>query len=73
MAAAWAGPYVPEKPRGVTVSMSIEFIEAALEEDLDIIGVRPRQGRRSSTCSVDIVTTNDGRRVAEVTGTYQAG
>ncbi|WP_433566760.1 PaaI family thioesterase [Nocardia sp. CA-151230] len=73
MAAAWAGPRIPEKLRGVTVSMSIEFIEAAYAEDLDIIGTRVRQGRRLSTCTVDIATTEGGRLIAKGLGTYQVG
>lgn len=73
MAAAWAGPRVPEKLRGVTVSMSVEFLEPAFAEDVDIIGVRVRQGRRLSSCAVDVVTTNGGAFVAKGLGTYQVG
>ncbi|RYF61875.1 MAG: PaaI family thioesterase [Comamonadaceae bacterium] len=73
MAAAWAGDRVPEKLRGVTVSMSIEFIDAAFEEDIDIVGTRLRRGRRLSSCSVDLVTTVGERLVARGMGTYQVG
>ncbi|WP_027500503.1 PaaI family thioesterase [Rhodococcus sp. UNC363MFTsu5.1] len=73
MAAAWAGPRVPEKLRGVTVSMSVEFLEPAFAEDVDIIGTRVRQGRRLSNCTVDIVTTGGGTLVAKGMGTYQVG
>ncbi|WP_430332925.1 PaaI family thioesterase [Rhodococcus sp. ACT016] len=73
MAAAWAGERIPDKLRGVTVSMSVEFLEPAQAESVDIVGTRVRQGRRLSTCAVDIVTTDTGRLIAKGLGTYQVG
>lgn len=40
MVAAWAGLDIPEKVRGVTVSLSVDYIEPAIAEDLDIVGTR---------------------------------
>jgi uncharacterized protein (TIGR00369 family) len=38
MTAAWAGAAVPEKLRGVTVSMSVQFMEPVYAEGVDIVG-----------------------------------
>lgn len=73
MAAAWAGERLPEQLRGVTVSMSIDFIQPANAASVDIIGTRLRAGRQLSTCRVDIVTTDGGRLVAAGGGTYKVG
>lgn len=73
MVAAWAGPQMPEQPRGVTVSLTTEFVRPAHEESLDIIGTRIRTGRRLQSCAVDIVTTTDERIIAKGLGTYQVG
>lgn len=73
MAAAWAGERVPEKMRGVTISMAVEFVEPAQAESVDIVGTRVRAGRRLSTCSVDIVATGSERLIATGIGTYQMG
>lgn len=73
MVAAWSGPRMPEQLRGVTVSLSAEFVEPALAESLDIIGTRVRAGRRLQSCAVDVVTTTGERLVAKGLGTYQLG
>ncbi len=73
MAASWAGARLPEQLRGVTVSMSIDFIQPARAESIDIIGTRLRAGRHLSTCRVDIVATDDGRLIAAGGGTYKVG
>ncbi|MEV4153243.1 PaaI family thioesterase [Nocardia salmonicida] len=73
MAAAWAGARLPEQLRGVTVSMSIDFIQPANAESVDIIGTRLRAGRHLSTCRVDIVATDGGRLIAAGAGTYKVG
>ncbi|MFD3701993.1 PaaI family thioesterase [Nocardia sp. NPDC058658] len=73
MAASWAGDRLPEQLRGVTVSMSIDFIQPAHAESVDIIGTRLRAGRQLSTCRVDIVATDDGRLIAAGAGTYKVG
>ncbi|MFD3745366.1 PaaI family thioesterase [Nocardia sp. NPDC058633] len=73
MAAAWAGARLPEHMRGVTVSMSIDFVQPAHAESIDIVGTRLRAGRHLSTCRVDIVATEDGRLIAAGSGTYKVG
>ncbi|MFC6010770.1 PaaI family thioesterase [Nocardia lasii] len=73
VAAAWAGERLPEQLRGVTVSMSIDFVQSANGESVDIIGTRLRAGRQLTTCRVDIVTTGDERLVAAGGGTYKMG
>ncbi|AMY53058.1 PaaI family thioesterase [Rhodococcoides fascians] len=73
MTAAWAGSEVPEKLRGVTVSMSVQFMEPVYAEGVDIVGTRIHAGRSLKTCRVDIVGTESGRLVATGTGTYKVG
>ncbi|MBF6082341.1 PaaI family thioesterase [Nocardia cyriacigeorgica] len=73
MVAAWAGLDIPDKVRGVTVSLSVDYIEPAVAEDLEIVGTRLRTGRRLQTCSVDVLTAVDGRLVARALGVYKVG
>lgn len=73
MTAAWAGAAVPEKLRGVTVSMSVQFLEPVYAEGIDIVGTRLHGGRSLKTCRFDIVGTESGRLVATGTGTYKVG
>lgn len=74
MAAAWAGEGpVPEQLRGVTVSMSVNFIAPAMNDDIEIIGTRLRRGRKLSHCSVEIRTRSDDQLVATGSGVYQVG
>ncbi|WP_032370016.1 PaaI family thioesterase [Rhodococcoides fascians] len=73
MTAAWAGSEVPQKLRGVTVSMSVQFMEPVYAEGVDIVGTRIHAGRSLNTCRVDIVGTESGRLVATGTGTYKVG
>lgn len=73
MAAAWSGDTVYESLRGVTVSMSINFLAPAMGEDIEIIGRRDRQGRRLNHCSVEIRTRHSDQLVATGNGVYQVG
>ncbi|OZD07172.1 thioesterase [Rhodococcus sp. 06-235-1A] len=73
MTAAWAGSEVPEKLRGVTVSMSVQFLESIYAEGVDIVATRLHGGRSLKTCRVDIVGTQSGRLAATGTGTYKVG
>ncbi|MDP9637750.1 uncharacterized protein (TIGR00369 family) [Rhodococcus cercidiphylli] len=73
MTAAWAGSELPEKLRGVTVSMSVQFMEPVYAEGVDIVGTRMHAGRSLKTCRVDILGTGSGRLVATGTGTYKVG
>ncbi|AUH68558.1 MULTISPECIES: PaaI family thioesterase [Gordonia] len=74
MAAAWAGDDpVPEKLRGVTVSMSVSFIAPAMNDDIEIVATRLRKGRRLNHCAVEIRTRADDGLVATGSGVYQTG
>lgn len=73
MTAAWAGSEVPQQLRGVTVSMSVQFLEPVYAEGIDIVGTRLHGGRSLKTCRADIVGTESGRLVATGTGTYKVG
>ncbi|TSE01064.1 PaaI family thioesterase [Skermania sp. ID1734] len=73
MAAAWAGPRLPEKLRGVTVSMSIDYVAPAQAEDVEIIATRLRQGRRLIHCSVELRGARTGELIAQGLGAYQIG
>ncbi len=64
---------MPEQLRGVTVSMSVNFIAPAMNDDIAIIGTRLRRGRKLSHCSVEIRTCTDDRLVATGSGVYQVG
>lgn len=73
MAAAWSGDTAYESLRGVTVSMSINFLAPAMGEDIEIIGTRDRQGKRLNHCSVEIRTRQSDQLVATGSGVYQVG
>lgn len=73
MAAAWGGDHVPDKLRGVTVSMSVQFVAPAQAEDVDIIATRLRQGRRLCHCRVELRGRDSGELVATGMGAYQIG
>ncbi|MFT3661808.1 MAG: PaaI family thioesterase [Gordonia sp. (in: high G+C Gram-positive bacteria)] len=73
MAAAWGGDTLPENMRGVTVSMSVNFIAPAMNDDLEIHGTRLRRGRKLSHCHVEIRSRASGALVATGAGVYQVG
>ena len=73
MAAAWSGEQLPENLRGVTVSMSVNFVAPAMNDDIEIHGTRLRKGRKLSHCSVEIRTRTSGDLVATGSGVYQVG
>ena len=74
MAAAWSGEAPPpEHLRGVTVSMSVNFVEPVADEDIEVVATRLRKGRRLSHCAVEIRARSSDRLVATGTGVYQAG
>jgi uncharacterized protein (TIGR00369 family) len=54
MAAAWAGAEVPDSLRGVTTSMSIQFLAPARATDLIAIGRVLRRGKTLVNCDVDV-------------------
>jgi uncharacterized protein (TIGR00369 family) len=72
MATAWGGAELPEKFRGVTVSMATEFVDAARAEDIVGRGEIVRRGRTLTTVDVTIVGA-DERVVAKALATYKVG
>jgi uncharacterized protein (TIGR00369 family) len=72
MAAAWAGADVPDSLRGVTTSMSMQFLAAARSCDLIAIGRVLRRGKTLVNCDVDVVTP-EGEAVAKAIATYKVG
>lgn len=72
MAAAWAGAEVPDALRGVTTSMSMQFLASARATDLIAIGRVLRRGKTLVNCEVDVVTPG-GEMVAKAIATYKVG
>jgi len=72
MAAAWAGAEVPDSLRGVTTSMSMQFLAPARATDVIAIGRVLRRGRTLVNCDVDVVTP-DGEPIAKAIATYKVG
>lgn len=72
MAAAWAQAAVPESLRGVTTSMSMQFLTPARACDVVAIGRVLRRGRTLVNCDVDVLTA-DGEAVAKAIATYKIG
>jgi uncharacterized protein (TIGR00369 family) len=72
MAAAWVGAEVPDSLRGVTTSMSMQFLAPARATDVIAIGRVLRRGKTLVNCDVDVVTP-DGEPVAKAIATYKIG
>lgn len=72
MAAAWAVAQVPDSLRGVTVSMSVQYLAPAQSTDLIGIGRVLRGGKSLLHCDVDVVTPS-GDAVAKALATYKVG
>ncbi len=72
MASAWATDDVPADLRGVTVSLTVNFLDAARAEDLEARGQVVRRGRSLTCCEADVLGA-DGRIVARALGTYKVG
>jgi uncharacterized protein (TIGR00369 family) len=72
MAAAWTGADAPDSLRGVTTSMTTQFLAPARATDLIAIGRVLRRGRTLVNCDVDVVTP-DGDAVAKTIATYKIG
>jgi len=73
MVTSWAGADVPEKLRGVTVSLSTEFIDSANAEDLFGEGTLLRRGATLSMSEVEIRSAVDQRLIAKALATYKVG
>jgi uncharacterized protein (TIGR00369 family) len=72
MAAAWAGADVPDSLRGVTTSISMQFLAPARATDLIGVGRVLRRGKTLVNCDVDVITP-DGVAVAKAIATYKVG
>lgn len=72
MVSAWCGRELPEQLRGVTTSLSLEFLEPARAEDLLGTGRILRRGKTLTACEVDITTTT-GTHVAKALASYKVG
>ena len=72
MAAAWSGADVPDSLRGVTTSISLQFLAPARATELIAIGRVLRRGKTLVNVDVDVVTP-DGELVAKAIATYKVG
>jgi uncharacterized protein (TIGR00369 family) len=72
MAAAWSGAEVPDSLRGVTTSISMQFLAPARATDLIGVGRVLRRGKTLVNCDVDVITP-DGVAVAKAIATYKVG
>jgi uncharacterized protein (TIGR00369 family) len=72
MATAWAGAAVPGALRGVTVSMSLQYLAPARATDLIGVGRVLRRGQSLVHCDVDVLTPA-GEPVAKAVATYKIG
>ncbi|WP_235892775.1 PaaI family thioesterase [Mycolicibacterium hodleri] len=72
MAAAWCGAEVPENLRGVTVSISLDYLAPARATALIGVGRVLRRGRSLVNCEAEILDPA-GTLVAKVIATYKIG
>ena len=71
-ATAWVGAEVPESLRGVTTSLTIQYLAPARATDLIGVGRVLRRGRTLVNVDVDIVTA-EGEAIAKAIATYKVG
>jgi uncharacterized protein (TIGR00369 family) len=72
MAAAWCGAEAPPELRGVTVSMTLDFMAPARATDVIGVGRVLRRGRSLVNCEAEIVDAQ-GELVAKALATYKVG
>ncbi|OBF64610.1 thioesterase [Mycobacterium sp. 852002-51971_SCH5477799-a] len=72
MAAAWCGVQAPPELRGVTVSITLDFMAPARATDLIGVGRVLRRGRSLVNCEAEIVDLQ-GTLVAKALATYKVG
>jgi uncharacterized protein (TIGR00369 family) len=72
MVAAWSDAEVPENVRGTTVGLTVTYLAAAAEEDLEATAKVLRRGRSLVYLEVD-VRTPSGDPVAKGLVTYKIG
>lgn len=72
MAAAWCGAHAPPELRGVTVSLTVDFMAPARATDVIGVGRVLRRGRSLVNCEAEIVDP-EGRLLAKALATYKVG
>ena len=72
MVAAWSDIEVPEKVRGTTVNLTVAYLAAAEQEDLQAIARVLRRGRNLVYLDVEVRGTS-GNAVAKGLVTYKLG
>ncbi|MDR3661170.1 MAG: PaaI family thioesterase [Mycobacterium sp.] len=72
MAAAWSTETAPDSLRGVTISMSVQYLAPARATDLIGTGRVLHRGKSLVHCEVE-VSTPGGDAVAKVVGSYKIG
>lgn len=72
MAAAWCGAQAPPELRGVTVSLTLDFMASARATDVIGVGRVLRRGRSLVNCEAEIVDPQ-GTLVAKALATYKVG
>lgn len=72
MAAAWCGVAAPPELRGVTVSLTVDFLAPARATDVIGVGRVLRRGRSLVNCEAEIVHP-DGTLLAKALATYKVG
>jgi uncharacterized protein (TIGR00369 family) len=72
MAAAWCGAEALPELRGVTVSMTVDFMAPARGTDVIGVGRVLRRGRSLVNCEAEIVDP-EGRLLAKALATYKVG
>ncbi len=72
MVAAWSDASIPDKLKGSTVSLTINYVAPAKQEDVTARAVVVRRGRRLTSLDVE-ATTPSGGVVAKALVTYQIG
>ena len=72
MAAAWCAAAAPPELRGVTVSMTLDFMAPARATDVIGVGRVLRRGRSLTNCEAEIVDPS-GTLVAKALATYKVG
>lgn len=71
--AAWSNAEVPEKPRGVTVSMTVAYLAAASHEDLLAVARTLSRGRSLVYLDVEVNGAVSGVAIARGLVTYKLG
>jgi uncharacterized protein (TIGR00369 family) len=72
MACSFAQEAVPERLRGATVSLAVDYLDVAEGVDLLATGTVVRRGRSLCRCRVEVRTPDD-RLVAQAQAAYRIG